>query len=64
MGLGWVPGGLGTSLTGMLADRYSLTAAMYTLVLPAVLGTACVLAYALVQRLRRVPKPLRVAEGP
>ena len=50
MGLGWVPGGLGSSLTGYLADRYSLTAALYTLVLPAALSVVSILAYAVVQR--------------
>jgi FSR family fosmidomycin resistance protein-like MFS transporter len=64
MGLGWVPGGIGASLTGMLADRTSLTSAMYTLVVPALLSTVCVLAYAVVQRLRPVPEPLSVAERP
>jgi len=62
MGLGWVPGGLGASFTGMLADRTSLTTALYTLVVPALLSTACVLAYAVVQRPGRVPKQLSVAE--
>jgi hypothetical protein len=37
---------------------------MYTLVVPALLSTVCVLAYAVVQRLRPVPEPLSVAERP
>lgn len=55
MGLGWVPGGLGASLTGVLADRYSLTAALRTLLLPALLSAVCILAYALLQR--AAPRP-------
>jgi FSR family fosmidomycin resistance protein-like MFS transporter len=50
MGLGWVPGGLGASLTGYVADRFSLATGLRLLVLPAALGTACVLAYAVVRR--------------
>ena len=50
MGLGWVPGGLGASLTGVLADRSSLTTALRWLVLPAALSAACILAYDLVRR--------------
>jgi FSR family fosmidomycin resistance protein-like MFS transporter len=50
MGLGWVPGGLGASLTGVVADRSSLTTALHTLILPAALSAVCILAYAMVQR--------------
>lgn len=49
MGLGWVPGGIGASITGLVADRVSLAVGLRTLSLPALLGAACVLAYALVQ---------------
>ncbi len=56
MGLGWVPGGIGASVTGMIADRLSLHTGLSLLVVPAALGTACVLCYALAQRL-----PLRHA---
>jgi FSR family fosmidomycin resistance protein-like MFS transporter len=57
MGLGWVPGGLGSSLTGYLADRYDLTFGLRLLLLPALLSVLCILAYALVQRraARRAP---------
>jgi hypothetical protein len=37
-------------LTGVLADRTSLTTALQSLVLPAALSAVCILAYALVQR--------------
>lgn len=50
MGLGWVPSGLGASLTGLLADRYSLATGLRSLALPVALGTVCVLAYAFMRR--------------
>jgi hypothetical protein len=50
MGLGWVPGGIGASLTGVLADRYSLATGLRSLALPVALGTLCVLAYAALRR--------------
>lgn len=58
MGLGWVPGGIGASLTGVLADRTSLTTALQVLVVPAVLSTASILVYAMVRR--SSPEPRRV----
>lgn len=45
MGLGWVPAGLGASFTGYLADRTSLTTAMYALLAPAVIAALCVLLF-------------------
>jgi FSR family fosmidomycin resistance protein-like MFS transporter len=60
MGLGWVPGGLGASFTGVVADRYSLTTALGLLVIPAVLSAACILVYAMV--LRSSPEPRRVEQ--
>jgi FSR family fosmidomycin resistance protein-like MFS transporter len=49
MGLGWLPGGLGASLTGLIADRYSLATGLRLLALPAALGTLSILAYAVVR---------------
>jgi MFS transporter, FSR family, fosmidomycin resistance protein len=46
MGLGWLPGGIGASFTGYLADHFSLESALQTLVVPPVLGAAFVLLYA------------------
>jgi FSR family fosmidomycin resistance protein-like MFS transporter len=47
-GLGWLPGGIGASFTGYVADQSSLATGMgYLLVAPA-LGLVCALAYALV----------------
>lgn len=54
MGLGWLPGGIGPSITGIVADRVSLAAGLHTLILPAVLGTICILAYAGLRRLSSV----------
>lgn len=45
MGLGWAPGGLGASLTGLIADRFSLTVGLQSLALPPLLGMGCILAY-------------------
>jgi FSR family fosmidomycin resistance protein-like MFS transporter len=50
MGLGWVPGGIGASITGLVADRVSLAAGLRLLALPVFLGAACILAYAIVRR--------------
>jgi FSR family fosmidomycin resistance protein-like MFS transporter len=61
LGLGWVPGGIGASLTGMLADRTSLTTALRVLVIPAVLSAACILAYAMVQRSSPEPRAVEPA---
>ncbi len=57
MGLGWWPGGLGTSLTGILADTYSLTWALKTLTFVPLFGFVCLLAYWLVTSLRRGASP-------
>jgi FSR family fosmidomycin resistance protein-like MFS transporter len=62
MGLGWVPGGLGASLTGILADRYDLTVALRTLLLPALLSVVSILAYAAVQRAARRAPPAPLPE--
>ncbi|MBC8254739.1 MAG: MFS transporter [Ardenticatenia bacterium] len=48
MGLGWLPGGLGASVTGLVADQTSLTAALGWLVIAPALGLACALIYGLV----------------
>ena len=46
----------------MLADRTSLTSALYPLVVPAVLSAVCILAYAVMQR-NKVGKLPLVREG-
>lgn len=53
MGLGWWPGGLGASLTGVLADAYSLTAALSILAFVPLFGLGCLLLYAVADRARR-----------
>lgn len=50
MGLGWWPGGLGTSVTGLLADRIGLDAALHWLLIAPVLGALCMAVFALAQR--------------
>jgi FSR family fosmidomycin resistance protein-like MFS transporter len=46
IGLPWIGGGIGASITGLIADRFSLQVGMESLVLPAVLSAASILAYA------------------
>jgi FSR family fosmidomycin resistance protein-like MFS transporter len=50
MGLGWLPGGVGASFTGLVADHYSLATGLRLLALPLGLGVACVLIYRWVLR--------------
>ena len=49
MGLGWLPGGIGASVTGMIADRFSLTIGLRTLVVPAIVGLSSILVYSVFQ---------------
>jgi FSR family fosmidomycin resistance protein-like MFS transporter len=51
MGLGWLPGGVGASFTGLLADHYSLAMGLGLLPLPLCLGLVCVLLYKWMLRL-------------
>jgi len=48
MGLGWLPGGIGASFTGFVADQTSLSTALGWLIVPPALGLSCTLMYALV----------------
>ena len=60
-GLGWLPGGIGASFTGIMADRTSLTAALYLLLVPPLVGLVCSIVYANEQRTearRRIPQSL------
>ncbi|MBX3052003.1 MAG: MFS transporter [Caldilineaceae bacterium] len=50
MGLGWWPGGLGASVTGLLADRIGLDAALSWLLVAPVLGALCMAAFVVAQR--------------
>ncbi len=50
MGLGWWPGGVGTSVTGLLADRIGLDAALQWLLVAPVLGALCMAVFAVAQR--------------
>jgi MFS transporter, FSR family, fosmidomycin resistance protein len=50
IGVGWVTGGIGASVTGYLADKYSLTLGLQFLILAPLVGVLCVIVYALMQR--------------
>ena len=52
MGLGWWPGGLGASVTGLLADRIGLDAALHWLLVAPVLGALCMAGFVVAQRQR------------
>jgi FSR family fosmidomycin resistance protein-like MFS transporter len=58
MGLGWLPGGIGASTTGLIADGSSLTTALLWLVIAPVLGLSFALMYALVwtRHSERIPE--------
>ncbi|MBN1581231.1 MAG: MFS transporter [Anaerolineae bacterium] len=65
MGLGWLPGGIGASLTGQIADRLSLEVGLRWLVAPVVLGTLFVIAFALQSRSgSRAHSPAQIAVSP
>jgi fucose permease len=48
MGMGWLPGGLGASFTGLVADQTSLATALGWLIIAPALGLVCALIYGLV----------------
>ena len=50
MGLGWLPGGVGASVVGALADRAGLEGALATLTIPLLAGVAALGAYAAITR--------------
>jgi FSR family fosmidomycin resistance protein-like MFS transporter len=50
MGLGWVPSGIGSSVTGMIADRSSLEVGLRTLVVPVLIGLGFIVLYGAVSR--------------
>jgi FSR family fosmidomycin resistance protein-like MFS transporter len=52
IGLPWIGGGVGASLTGMIADASSLTVGLQSLIVPAILAAGSVLAYAILPRRR------------
>jgi len=49
MGLGWLPAGIGASVTGAIADRVSLEAGLRTLLIPALIGAGLVTIYGVMQ---------------
>ena len=50
IGLGWAPGGIGASVTGLLADKYSLTFGLRALLFAPIFGLACMLIFVALQR--------------
>ena len=49
IGVGWMLGGIGPSVTGILADRFSLAESLRALALPALVGVLAAIAFAAVQ---------------
>lgn len=64
LGLGWLPGGIGASFTGFLADQTSLQTALQSLVIPPIIGLACILAYAVLIQYPARNRVLPDAAGP
>lgn len=56
IGLGWLPGGLGASATGFIADQFSLATGLQTLIVAPILGAVCGVAYAMVLRREKEAK--------
>ena len=50
IGLGWVPGGIGAAVTGLLADKYSLTIGLRALLIAPILGVGCMLIFVALRR--------------
>lgn len=63
MGLGWLPGGLGASVTGFVADQLSLIVGLRTLAVAPALGAVCGVVYALALRREKEAQIRTVALG-
>jgi FSR family fosmidomycin resistance protein-like MFS transporter len=50
MGPGWATGGIGASVTGFLADQFSLTVGLQSLILVPLVGVVCTLTYVILQK--------------
>ena len=57
MGLGWLPGGVGASVVGVMADNIGLTRALATQVIPLLVGILAVVGYALLSTRRAIRRP-------
>ena len=64
MGLGWLPGGIGASVTGRVADRLSLAAGLRLLVVPVVLGVGLALLFAWLRRFNARSRALSLDGAP
>jgi len=63
LGFGWVTGGIGAAVTGSLADRFSLTQGLQTLIFVPIVGVVCIVIYAILLRQQsRTSVPITVAE--
>ena len=61
MGLGWLPGGVGASALGFMADNVGLARALTTQVVPLVVGVLAVAGYALLTAARTRARAQRPA---
>lgn len=52
IGLGWVPGGIGAAVTGLLADKYSLVIGLRALLIAPIISVVCMLAFVALRRHR------------
>lgn len=53
MGLSWMPGGLGASFTGYIADNATLGTGLQTLLVPPLIAALCIWVFALLRRTHR-----------
>jgi FSR family fosmidomycin resistance protein-like MFS transporter len=54
IGLGWVPGGIGAAVTGLLADKYSLAIGLRALLIAPIISVVCMLAFVALRRHREI----------
>ena len=64
MGLGWLPGGIGASALGVMADSAGLERALSTLVVPLLAGVAAIGGYAAIRWRRRSSSNASCASTP
>jgi FSR family fosmidomycin resistance protein-like MFS transporter len=66
LGVGWVTGGIGAAVTGVLADKYSLSLGLQSLILAPVVGVLCVIVYVMLQRYQfdKTQKTVKTEKAP
>ena len=57
LGVGWVTGGIGAAVTGSLADQYSLSLGLQSLIFAPIVGVLCMIVYVLLQRQQGTSQP-------